>query len=218
LLETIKDQGISTVFIRGRDNKAAFDKVVDRASSIRQALSQEKEVKKALVWAEEEQKRAAERRMQEQAELEEQRRRRVASLQEAGDGIRRELDEIARELAVFEAEEHDLTVQIKQLRSERIPSNFSEWYISRFPFESILGHGIMWTFYGFAWIPAFWLLTKGKLPPADPGLNAKLNDQIKELTRRKGSVEMQIFALRKKSEPLSVRFMSIQQQIKEANQ
>ena len=32
LLETIKDQGISTVFIRGRDNKAAFDMVVGRGS------------------------------------------------------------------------------------------------------------------------------------------------------------------------------------------
>jgi len=57
--ERIKQDNITTPIIRGRDNKAAFDRVVGEIKSLAAALKKDPEVQEAIRWAQAEQKRLA---------------------------------------------------------------------------------------------------------------------------------------------------------------
>lgn len=52
VLGKIKEDGIGTSIIKGRDNKAAFEKVVNETKVLTQQLLEEPEVQEALEWAE----------------------------------------------------------------------------------------------------------------------------------------------------------------------
>lgn len=75
VLGKIKMEGIGTPIIKGRENKAAFEKVVTETKRLTQRLLSEPEVKEAIEWAEAErerkiaeQKKLNARRIQEQRE------------------------------------------------------------------------------------------------------------------------------------------------------
>jgi hypothetical protein len=79
ILETVRGQRLSTVLIKGRDNKAAFEECVERASTICKQLQNHPEIRKAIEWAEaqerkrkeEERRKAEARRKREKAEARE---------------------------------------------------------------------------------------------------------------------------------------------------
>ena len=73
VLEQIKFDNIGTSMIRGRDNKAAFDRVVTEIRSVAKALKSEPEVQDAIAWANKEQQKKRDERRR----LEAQRRKEV---------------------------------------------------------------------------------------------------------------------------------------------
>ena len=67
VLGKIKNDGISTSIIKGRENKATFEKVMQDTQQLTLRLKKEPEVQEAISWAEEErQRREAERERNEQ--------------------------------------------------------------------------------------------------------------------------------------------------------
>ena len=58
----------------------------------------------------------------------------------------------------------------------------------------------MWFFHGFWWIPAYWLISKGNYPPADPVMNAKVNAQIEAVKNQMSAIEAKISTLRNQQE------------------
>ena len=68
VLGKIKENGIGTPVIKGRDNKAAFDKVVNDTKGLTQRLLTDPEVQEALEWAEAESLRKAEEQKRLKAE------------------------------------------------------------------------------------------------------------------------------------------------------
>ena len=50
-LKTVERGNIGTAIIRGRDNKTAFERVIQQASGLTQRLLKEPEVQEALAWA-----------------------------------------------------------------------------------------------------------------------------------------------------------------------
>jgi hypothetical protein len=87
VISTVQKNGIGTSVIRGRENKAAFDKVVRNINSLQEKLRGVKEVQEALAWAEEEAKRQQLR----QRELEKMRHEEEMKRQEKVTELRREL-------------------------------------------------------------------------------------------------------------------------------
>ena len=65
--EYAQRNGVSTPVIRGRDNKAAFEKVMQSVETLSKKLQREPEVREAIAWANEEQKRAQAARNKQQA-------------------------------------------------------------------------------------------------------------------------------------------------------
>lgn len=223
LLETIAGQGISTAIIRGRDNKRAFDLIVERASSLRRRLSGEPEVKKALLWAEEEQRRVAERKRQEDEEIERQRRQRTTGLQGKEDEIRSRIERLNADFEACEAEKLDLKHQIDKYRAGRTPANFAEWYGYKFRFEpgerdaiKVFLHFMMWACYGFIWIPVYWFISKGNLGPADPDINAMLTAQVRDVRRRMTQVDDRIALIRDQGSRLNAELESIRERVSQA--
>lgn len=84
ILEQIKQENISTSMIRGRDNKAAFDRVVSDIRAVAKALKSEPEVQEAIAWAKEEQRKKNEER------------RRLEAVRQQG--LQRELERLNTEL------------------------------------------------------------------------------------------------------------------------
>lgn len=56
--EHVRQNGIGTPIIRGRDNKAAFERVLESVGTLTSKLKSEPEVAEAIAWAKEEQERA----------------------------------------------------------------------------------------------------------------------------------------------------------------
>lgn len=82
--ERLKQENISTPIIRGRDNKAAFDRVVTEIKSMASALKNDPEVQEAIAWAKAEQKKLADRQR--------------AERNKRRDKLKAELAEVEREL------------------------------------------------------------------------------------------------------------------------
>lgn len=68
VLDYVKQNGVSTPVIRGRDNKTAFESVMQSVQSLTKKLQSDPEVREAIEWAQEEQKRALAARKKVQAE------------------------------------------------------------------------------------------------------------------------------------------------------
>lgn len=77
LMHTIKE-GIATPIIKGRDNKAAFDLVINEAKILCNQLQKEPQVQQAIAWAKQmEEKRRLEEEAERIEEAERQRKRRI---------------------------------------------------------------------------------------------------------------------------------------------
>lgn len=68
ITEQVKNDGIATPIIRGRDNKQAFEEVMDSVNSLAKRLQNDPEVKEALEWAKAERERAKVARRKVEAE------------------------------------------------------------------------------------------------------------------------------------------------------
>ena len=138
LLEAVQTEGISTAVVRGRDNKAALDQMLKRASLLVRSLADDEEVKEALAWAAEENKK--------RLALEEQARKQQALLEDAA---RRKELEAAREQRA--GERRELKAKLAELNATGLKAKgFIEWYKGTFIAD------LPW--YGqaaIAWVPPF---------------------------------------------------------------
>lgn len=78
-LKTVEQQGIGTPIIKGRDNKAAFERVVQQAADQVQRLSKDPEVQQAVAWAK---------------KLEDQRRRKRKQIEQELASLRSKLESL----------------------------------------------------------------------------------------------------------------------------
>lgn len=69
VIETVDQEGIATPLIRGRDNKAAFEKVIAEVRNLVQQLKEDQEVQDAIQWAAAQQRKAEKERKQRSDEL-----------------------------------------------------------------------------------------------------------------------------------------------------
>lgn len=94
VLGKIKEDGINTSIIKGRDNKAAFENVVSETKALTQRLLEEPEVQEALEWAEAERLRkvAEQKRLKaERNQAEQERQQNIAKLERQVDALRMRL-------------------------------------------------------------------------------------------------------------------------------
>jgi hypothetical protein len=80
--DAVEQQGIGTIVIRGRENKAAFEQVMAAVQQMLVALEKNAEVKEALAWAEKENQRQQVVQQQTQAKKEVRRQQITARLNE----------------------------------------------------------------------------------------------------------------------------------------
>jgi hypothetical protein len=188
VLKTIQSEGISTAIIRGRDNKAAFETAVSRASTLHKQLQAHPEVQQAITWAKEEQKRLDDRRA-----AEEEAGRKKADEEER---IRRQQAEAATKAK----EEHQAQItslhqRIEKLKVSKKKLEFNDWYKKQFAFldkyePPVLYalHGAIWCFGGWICIPAkYWFDAKA----ADQQMNPEINGEIKSLEQQLQGLERQ---------------------------
>ena len=171
ILKTIQAEGISTAVIRGRDNKAAFDAVVRRASGMVKALEGHEEVQQALAWADEERKREEEKRkrlaqMKKLAREQDEQARRARA--EEKERVRRQqAEEVAQAERDRQAQIGGLVRRIEALKASKKKLPFAEWHKNKFPFLKgvqppvwhLLVIGLWWLpGCGMVWIPVwYWL-------------------------------------------------------------
>lgn len=91
VLGKIEDDGIGTPIIKGRDNKSAFEKVVDDTKGLTQRLLKDPEVQEAIKWAEVERKRLE----AEQEQADRERRAKVNKLEQQLNKLKSELKTIS---------------------------------------------------------------------------------------------------------------------------
>jgi hypothetical protein len=85
-LQTVEQQGIGTAIIKGRDNKAAFERVVQVAGKLRAALTTDPDVKAALAWAAQLEQQRADQRQQLEDKMRPYRQQ-LATLQAKRNGV-----------------------------------------------------------------------------------------------------------------------------------
>jgi len=177
IIDTVAQNGIATVIIRGRENKAAFEQALADAHRLSAALEQEPEVKEAIAWAKTEEKRIAETRRKNTAE----RQRitaRIRELQASRGGVGA-LQKITKFLKWY---------------SHRKGIGFFGWYSekirSKLP-EGIVGIVIqvpLWVFSGWLWIPLWYCIwvaqRKAKDEQDERIFNEAVDKEITQLTEQ----------------------------------
>jgi hypothetical protein len=107
VLGKIEDDGIGTPIIKGRDNKSAFEKVVNDTKGLTQRLLKDPEVQEAIKWAEAERKRLDTERKQ----AERERQAEIKKLEQTLQSLRGQL----RKISVLDAAKEcwsDLKVKV----------------------------------------------------------------------------------------------------------
>lgn len=169
VIETIRQVGIGTPIIRGRDNKATFEKVVQQVEGHIERHQDHPEVKEALQWAEEEEKRLAVERKRLEAE----------NLKHQEENRKRQKE---RQSMLME-----LQKQRNVLVNERELLKFSDWYKKQFSWVldadytqalKIVIQGAIWYFGGFIWIPVWFFVSKLKIESMQ---NVAVDQQIESL-------------------------------------
>jgi hypothetical protein len=135
IIDTVEQNGICTAIIRGRENKADFQRVLGDVNRLATALETEPEVKEALAWINAEEERKAKRQIEDQQLAEANHRR--------------------------ETQRQQIVAKIRQQEASKVIT-FEKWYKrkirSKLP-DGKIGDGLqfpLWLFYGFMWIPALW--------------------------------------------------------------
>jgi len=179
VLKTIRDQGISTAIVRGRDNKAAFDKCANEAMSLLKRLHDDPEVKAALAWAKAEQKR-----LEDQKKKQEDEQRRQA--EEKARQQREEAEERERRKKEREAQEEEkkrereakiapLRKRIELLDAKKQRLGFLPWYKEAFKGKGMFVQILLWFCAGWIWIPIWYLIAAKEY---DEKMNPEINQQI----------------------------------------
>ncbi len=101
-LKTVEEQSIGTPIIKGRDNKAAFERVVKVATALVQRLRKDPEVQQALVRVK---------------KLEEQQRRKREQLEQKAAPFRAELESLQKERRTPVSIRHVASYWIERLKS-----------------------------------------------------------------------------------------------------
>jgi hypothetical protein len=191
VLKTIREQGISTAIVRGRDNKAAFDKCANEAMSLLKRLHDEPEVKAALAWAKEEQKRLEDQRQKQEEERKKQAEEKVKRQRE-------EEEERERRKREREAEEEEnkrereariapLRKKIAMLEASKQKLGFSSWYKEVFKDKNLVIQILLWGFAGgWCWIPIWYWFAASDY---DQKMNPQANEEIKGLQQQIRSIE-----------------------------
>lgn len=171
--ETVKQLGIGTALIRGRENKAAFESAMEQVAGLLGQLKVHPEVIEALAWVKSEQQRVAEKRRKQAA---------------------KEQKLLAQQLAVQSVRRDEIEAAIRELRTKRTSIVFSEWFEKTF--ENFLKSmprpvAMMLLFaplpfgaYGFIWIPLWFSVSK----KSAESQNAPIDKQIAELEQEAASL------------------------------
>lgn len=141
--EQVKQNGIGTPVIRGRDNKAAFERVIKSVDGLTQKLQLDPEVKQAIAWAKQEEAR----QRAEQQKL-------LQANQQAQQQRQKKLQQLEQRYLVL------------QSRTEGKPhvswEDFKAWYgrkvtpfVEKYsgPVPNKLVHGVLIVFHGWWWMP-----------------------------------------------------------------
>ena len=176
VVHSVQNEGISTAIIKGRENKKAFDDVVDKIQKMLSKLSEIAEVKEAIDWAEAENRRA----LAERKRANKERERQQVLLQK-------------------------YNTKVFELQQEKLPPlNFGTWYSNRlnnfreipvlgllfvFPPTSLMLQVIAWAMYGFFWIPIAYALSaaydKNQINKHNKAIDEKI-ERLNETARKHG--------------------------------
>lgn len=175
ITDTVRQLGIGTALIRGRDNKAAFEAAMQDVDRLITLLKGDPEVIEAIAWAKAEQKRIDD---------EQQRRR----------------QERQRLLARNDLRRTELHQRISDLKASRRKVMFTDWYNNKFdaylhrksPYDKLpliselskdmyaaVAPALLWLC-GWPFIGLWYLLEK---PFTENKINAEINNSIAELER-----------------------------------
>ena len=94
VLGKIKSDGIGTSIIKGRENKVAFEKVIQDTQGLTLRLKKEPEVQEAIKWAEEERQRREAKQERAEQERQQERQHSVVKLKQKLAALRSQLDDI----------------------------------------------------------------------------------------------------------------------------
>lgn len=177
VVETVKQEGIGTPIIRGRDNKVAFTEALKRIQNLIDQLAHLSDVKDAIEWAEQERKKR------------EKERRKLRQKRQA-------------ELEMLEQQREKYQTQHDELLSQRQHLKFGDWYKDKFgwvlnadyPKAKKIGIQIaMWYLgCGFIWIPIWFLVSSHR---AEEQLNMATDRQVAKIVEKISSLDDQIAEL-----------------------
>ena len=186
MLKDIRDDGICTAVIQGRDNKAAFEKCQKEAMDMLKRLHDHPEVKEALAWEKEHRKR-----LEDQRHKEEEARRKQAEEEERQRRVRAEEEEQKRR--GIEARRTEIHKKIEQLQLSKKRLSFVDWHKTFFKFAfdqqppwPYIIVAIIWIAYGFMWIPVVYMIQSASYEQRE---NPEINGEIKSLQEQLAKLE-----------------------------
>ncbi|MEZ5939742.1 MAG: hypothetical protein R3C18_00010 [Planctomycetaceae bacterium] len=150
VLDYVKQNGVSTPVIRGRDNKTAFETVMQSVQSLTKKLQIEPEVREAIEWANAEQKRAQAARKKQQDEQTKAHHARQKQIQQ------------------LEVRYSTLNARINAPPEFGL-EDFKDWYgravtplVKKYsgPIPDTVAHVAVWTFGGLTTLPILYLVLK----------------------------------------------------------
>lgn len=171
LLNSVNEWGLGTPMIRGRENKAAFEKMLRHAEESYARLEQEPEVKKAIAQAN-----------AEQARLEQEQEARLAKVAARKSEIERQIGTLSQQRWTLGKDDffrqNDVDQDIENvLNGHGLFGKFlrfSDWFT----------HGFVWLLYGFVWIPIAFVLRKDRTLDARQWYRLNISSHL-EATNRK---------------------------------
>ena len=168
VLGKIKEDGIGTSIIKGRDNKVAFEKVVNDTKGLTQQLLKNPEVQEALEWAEAERlrKAAEQKRLNaERLQAKQVRKANIKKLEQKLTSMQGQLQKVS------------VTVVLKDWR-ESIKGKLPEAYKTPLFVAICVGCVILWPS-----ILVILFLAWGESGTREKELNKELNEQIATLVQ-----------------------------------
>ena len=203
--DTVRQLGIGTPLIRGRENKAAFEESLKEVLRLTQLLENDPEVSEAIAWA-----KAEEKRIQDEKKAkEEEQRRAAAELAAEQRTIAAEREAEQRRISADkQARRNELSRRIEELKATRKTIGFLSWHEQKFG-DFLNGKSAIWNFpilssiskelrfpvgaillwilpaYGFVWIPIYYVVSK---TTTEMDLNSTANQEIGRLQRELAAV------------------------------
>jgi hypothetical protein len=150
IVENVDDWGLDTSIIRGRENKAAFEKMLQQAkTSVSRLETTSKEVQDALAWAEAESKRI---------EIEEAKTAEKKRL--LRDEIEKKIAELTKHRRLISAEEWYSLCVTDRIDAMVIDGDSTVGAIVKT--VKMVAHVLLWIAAGYVWIPSLFLIGDGR--------------------------------------------------------